>query len=77
MAEPTEDNNIEKLENCQVEWDKRRGVLYVHNKDTGTSVVRICQLPASREEATLAEPGHIIDVVAIPSYVQMPPNFYR
>lgn len=35
----------ELLENCILEWDKNRGVLYVHNKDTGATVLRICRLP--------------------------------
>ena len=35
---------IEIIENCQLEWDQDRGVLYVHNKDTGATVLRICRL---------------------------------
>ena len=36
--------NVEVLENCQLEWNKDRQVLYVHNKDTGATVLRICNL---------------------------------
>lgn len=54
---------IELIENCQVEWDRGRGVLYVHNKDTGGSVVRICGLPVPNAGArTLADYGNMIDV---------------
>ncbi len=47
--------NIQVVENCQVEWDKRRGVVYVHNRDTGATVVRISGLPPSRESANLTD----------------------
>lgn len=43
----------EIIENCQVEWHKERGVLYVHNKDTGATILRICRLPKST--GTLAD----------------------
>lgn len=32
------------IENCQLEWQVQRGVLYVHNKDTGATVLRISGL---------------------------------
>lgn len=67
-----DENNIEVLENCQVEWDKRRGVLYVHNKETGSSVIRICQLPPCKEGVTLRIYGQLIDIVASPAFVVMP-----
>lgn len=35
---------IEVIEDCQIEWDKNRGVLYVHNRETGMTVIRICGL---------------------------------
>lgn len=65
------DASTEILENCQLEWDKRRGVLYVHNKDTGLTVLRICRLPVSRDYVSLAVPGQIIDVQAGPSSVPL------
>lgn len=34
------------IENCMVEWNVEQGVLYVHNKDTGATVVRISNIPA-------------------------------
>lgn len=34
----------ELLKNCQLEWDKSRGVLYVHDRDTGATVLRLCRL---------------------------------
>ena len=43
----------EVLENCQVEWDKGRGVLYVHNKDTGAIVLRLRNLPGCSERCSL------------------------
>ncbi len=45
--------NVEVVENYQVEWHKERGVLYVHNKDTGATILRISRLPKST--AKLAE----------------------
>lgn len=60
----------EQIQNCQVEWDKRRGVLYVHNKDTGATVVRISGLPACRDSVTLAK--GMIDVHVQEDYVSMP-----
>lgn len=39
-----DESKVEVVENCQVEWDKARGVLYVHDKDTGATVIRICRL---------------------------------
>jgi hypothetical protein len=35
--------NIQVVENCQIEWDKDRGVLYVHDPNGGTAL-RICGL---------------------------------
>lgn len=40
----TNSNRIETISNCQLEWHKERGVLYVHNRDTGMTVFRICNL---------------------------------
>jgi hypothetical protein len=46
-------NNDIILENCQLEWQAARGVLYVHNKDTGATVLRICRLPVTFHEDAL------------------------
>lgn len=61
---------VEIIENCQVEWDKRRGVLYVHNKETGVTVVRIGSLPACRDDAELK--NQLIDIIVDPQKVMMP-----
>lgn len=37
---------IETIDNCQVEWDKERGVLYVHSSQ-GITIIRICGMPKS------------------------------
>lgn len=37
-------NFVETISNCQLEWSKVRGVLYVHNRDTGMTVVRISNM---------------------------------
>ena len=56
---------IELVENCQLEWDKQRGVLYVHNKDTGATVLRICGLPKARNRGSAARwPDRDINVRA-------------
>lgn len=36
---------IQFFEDCQLELDTYRGVLYIHNKETGTTILRICRLP--------------------------------
>ncbi len=51
----------EIIEDCQLEWDKRRGVLYVHNRGTGGTVLRICGLDKSTH-GSLANYGHMIDI---------------
>lgn len=44
------------VENCQLEWQYLRGVLYIHNKDTGTTVLRIQGLPVpTRATPNLSE----------------------
>jgi hypothetical protein len=58
---------IQIIENCQVEWDKEHGVLYVHNKDTGTTIVRVQNLLRARDSANLV--GNMIDVLAEKSSV--------
>jgi hypothetical protein len=35
---------MQTINDCQLEWDNARGVLYVHNKATGRTVLRICRL---------------------------------
>lgn len=54
---------MQRIENCEVEWDQRRGVLYVNNKDDGTTVVRISGLPVARDSAVLGS-GQMIDIRA-------------
>ena len=34
-----------KVDNCQLEVDFERGVLYVHS-DMGVTLVRVCQIPS-------------------------------
>ncbi len=34
-----------QIDNCQLEIDTNRGVLYVHSSD-GVTLVRVCQIPA-------------------------------
>lgn len=57
---------LEILKDCVLEWDKQRGVLYIHSND-GHTVVRICGL--KRTTMTLAQgmiditrPEHIMYV---------------
>lgn len=38
----------ELIPDCQVEWDKARGVLYVHNTRTGATIIRIGGLPRTK-----------------------------
>lgn len=64
-------NDYEIIQNCQLEWDKRRGVIYVHNKDTGHTLLRICKLPTNPRWGTLTE-GQIditgpFDHISLPS----------
>jgi len=53
---------VAKLENCELEWDVERGVLYIHNKDTGRSAVRICGLPKVDASMIDLENG-LLDVI--------------
>lgn len=59
----------EILENCQIEWHKGRGVLYVHNKDTSATVLRICGLSRDIRIGKLKE--GMIDIIR-PERVQYP-----
>jgi len=45
-----------KVDNCQLEIDEERGVVYVHSSE-GKTLVRICQIPKSRIK------GDFLDVV--------------
>jgi len=78
MPEPS---NVEVVENCQVDWHKDTGILYVHNKATGWTIVRISQLPICPNHTMLANSS--IDVLGaraiMPSgrnsmIVEMPPK---
>ena len=53
---------IQVIESCQFEWDIARGVLYVHNKDTGCTVLRICGLRRQLDNEVVIGEGQMIDV---------------
>ena len=40
----TVDEHTEAIDHCTLQWDKRRGVLYVHALD-GHTILRVCRLP--------------------------------
>lgn len=61
----------EILDNCQVEWDRIRGVLYVHNNETGCTVLRVCGLVPDFESNRRLVPGQMIDI-AHPENVTYP-----
>jgi hypothetical protein len=46
-------SKIEVIENCKLELDISRGVLYITNKDTGANVLRICGLRKDIEPGSL------------------------
>jgi len=46
---------MQVIENCTLEWDEKRGVLYVHNKETGATVLRICRLRTDLPFVKLSE----------------------
>ena len=55
-------NGFEVVEGCEVEFDARRGVLYVHSP-TGATLLRVGQIPST--ETMLDEgglPTRMIDV---------------
>jgi hypothetical protein len=58
------------LKNCELEWDIQRGVLYVHNQDTGGTVLRICGLD-TKTKGTLTKYGQMIDITR-PEHVEYP-----
>ena len=60
------------VENCQLEYDEQRGVLYVHNKDTGTSVLRICRLPIPDGRLDMQTYGHLMDITCLSVRVAFP-----
>ena len=51
-----------ELKNCTLEWDQPRGVLYVHNNDTGASVLRICGLSKDPKDHSRLLPGDLLDI---------------
>ena len=55
-----------QVENCQLEIDVDRGVLYVHSSD-GVTLVRVCQIPARVIELSYDKREHrwkgLVDVV--------------
>lgn len=57
---------MDVVENCQLEWDHDRGVLYVHNKATGCTVLRICGLPKTVLKDSGLEIGQI-DITLSPN----------
>jgi len=69
MTNNISDNDSEIIENCQLQWDKRRGVLYVHNRDTGATVLRISRLPESKDKLTT---GQMIDITGPFERISLP-----
>ena len=55
-----------QIDNCQLEIDVDRGVLYVHSSD-GVTLVRVCQIPARVMESSYDKLNYqwkgMIDVV--------------
>ncbi len=55
-----------QIDNCQLEIDVDRGVLYVHSSD-GVTLVRVCRIPARVMELSYDKRNHywkgMIDVV--------------
>lgn len=55
-----------QIDNCQLEIDTNRGVLYVHSSE-GVTLVRVCQIPARVMELSYSKRNHywkgMIDVV--------------
>lgn len=52
--------------NCVLDWDTERGVLYIHDKETGCTLLRICRLKkmpeaevSPRFEIDITEPKHV------------------
>jgi len=62
------DNMIE-LTNCTLQWDRHRGVLYVHDNTTGGTVLRICGLDKQQEGELVY--GQNIDITK-PEHVSYP-----
>jgi len=63
---------VAKLENCEIEWDTWRGVLYVHNKDTGRTTLRICGLPKTKGIGANLDDGLIDITIGEPTLVALP-----
>jgi hypothetical protein len=51
-----------KYENCQLEYDLDRGVLYIHHQTTGTTVLRICGLPKQLPLAPIFAIPPLLDI---------------
>ena len=52
---------MEIVDNCRLEWDKARGVLYVHSGETGGTILRICRLEPQPDLPCL-QYGHMVDI---------------
>lgn len=51
---------IQIVLDCQLEWDQERGVLYVHDKTLGHTILRICGL--AKTNCSLLRNG-MIDII--------------
>lgn len=67
---------MQVIKNCEVEWDEVRGVLYVHNKATGCTILRVSNLPKDRYVPNLAVNGSI-DVRVESGYINMYSGVYK
>ena len=50
------------VENCQLEFQRHRGVLYVHGPE-GATILRVCQIPS--DENVLDEDGRATRLVDV------------
>lgn len=62
------DNGVQVIQGCSVEWDQRRGVLYVHHSVSGRTIVRVSRLPA-RDRVDLT--ASLIDIDGSRSSITM------
>ena len=60
----------EFVEDCQLEWQKERGVIYVHNKKTGQTVLRISGVRTEGQNPGTLDQG-MIDLTN-PEHVSFP-----
>ena len=71
-GEPGVKAMMQILLDCQLEWDQERGVLYVHDKTIGKTVLRICSLDKCARG--LLRNG-MIDIINIdPKLISYPDN---